>query len=43
MSLRYTGAAYMRRDAPREVFVITPDHVVASRGRRAWKPASPDV
>ena len=43
MSERYTGSPYMRRDAPREVFVITPDHVIASRGRRAWRPSAPDV
>ena len=34
MSERYVGAPYFRRDAPREVFVITPDNVRASRGRR---------
>ena len=34
MSLRYVGAPYFRRSSPREVFVITPDHVQASRGRR---------
>jgi len=34
MSLRYTGAAYFRRNSAREVFVITPDAVRASRGRR---------
>jgi PPOX class probable F420-dependent enzyme len=33
MSLRYVGAPYFRRGSPREVFVITPDHVQASRGR----------
>jgi PPOX class probable F420-dependent enzyme len=33
MSERYTGGPYRFRDAPREVFVITPDHVTASRGR----------
>jgi PPOX class probable F420-dependent enzyme len=33
MSQRYVGASYFRR-APREVFVIRPDHVTASRGRR---------
>jgi PPOX class probable F420-dependent enzyme len=33
MSQRYTGGPYRMRDAPREVFVITPDHVTASRGR----------
>jgi PPOX class probable F420-dependent enzyme len=32
MSQRYTGAPYRRRDWQREVFVITPDHVTASRG-----------
>jgi hypothetical protein len=34
MSLRYVGAPYFRRESPREVFFITPDHVTASRGRR---------
>ena len=34
MSLRYTGAPYFRRHVAREVFVITPDHVTASHGRR---------
>jgi len=33
MSLRYVGAPYSRRGSQREVFVITPDHVQASRGR----------
>lgn len=33
MSMRYTGAPYRFREAPREVFVITPDHVRASTGR----------
>lgn len=43
MSLRYTGAAYRNRDWPREVFEITPDHVVASRGRRGWRPPASDA
>ena len=34
MSIRYVGAAYFRRTSAREVFVITPDDVRASRGRR---------
>lgn len=34
MSLRYTGDSYRFRDRPREIFVIEPDHVRASRGRR---------
>jgi PPOX class probable F420-dependent enzyme len=34
MSERYTGGPYRFRGAAREIFVITPDHVVASRGRR---------
>jgi PPOX class probable F420-dependent enzyme len=34
MSVRYTGQAYRMRDRPREIFVIEPDHVRASRGRR---------
>ena len=34
MSQRYTGSPYRWRDAPREVFVITPDHVTASGSRR---------
>jgi len=34
MALRYTGAPYRFRQAPREVFVIEPEHVVASTGRR---------
>jgi PPOX class probable F420-dependent enzyme len=33
LSMRYVGAPYFRR-TPREVFVIAPDHVSASRGRR---------
>jgi hypothetical protein len=33
MSMLYTGSPYFRRTA-REVFVITPDHVRASPGRR---------
>jgi len=43
MSLRYTGSAYRRRDMDREVFVITPEHVTASRGRGGWKPPTPDA
>ncbi|MGH2462963.1 MAG: hypothetical protein ACRDFZ_04970 [Candidatus Limnocylindria bacterium] len=34
MSVRYTGQPYRFRERPREVFVIQPDHVIASRGRR---------
>jgi PPOX class probable F420-dependent enzyme len=34
MSERYTGAPYRFRVHDREVFVIEPDHVVASTGRR---------
>lgn len=34
MSLRYTGQAYRVRDRQREIFVIEPDHVRASGGRR---------
>jgi PPOX class probable F420-dependent enzyme len=34
MSMRYTGQPYRMRDRPREIFVIEPDHVRASRGRR---------
>lgn len=33
MSLRYLGAPYRRRGYEREIFVITPDHVRASRDR----------
>ena len=33
MSLRYTGGPYRFRGSEREIFVITPDHVSASRGR----------
>lgn len=33
MSLRYTGSPYFRRGSAREVFVIEPEHVRASRGR----------
>lgn len=33
LSVRYTGAAYRRRDFEREIFVITPDHVRVLRGR----------
>jgi PPOX class probable F420-dependent enzyme len=36
MSLRYTGGPYRRRGTEREVFVITPDHISASRG--GWAP-----
>ena len=36
MSVRYTGAAYRRRDMEREVFVITPEHVITSHG--GWAP-----
>jgi PPOX class probable F420-dependent enzyme len=43
MSLRYTGQPYRRRDMAREVFVITPEHVTAMRGRSGWKPPTPDV
>jgi hypothetical protein len=34
MSERYTGQPYGFRDRPREIFVIDPDHIRASRGRR---------
>jgi hypothetical protein len=34
MSERYTGEPYRFRGAEREIFVITPDHVTASRGGR---------
>lgn len=34
MSLHYTGQAYRVRDRQREIFVIEPDHVRASGGRR---------
>jgi len=34
MSLRYTGQPYGFRERAREVFVIEPDHVISSRGRR---------
>lgn len=37
MSLRYVGAPYFRRHVEREIFVITPDHVRASMGRRAGR------
>ena len=33
LSMRYTGAPYRRRDAQREIFVIEPEWVRASRGR----------
>jgi hypothetical protein len=36
MSLRYLGSTYRRRDAEREVFVITPDHIDSGRG--GWAP-----
>ena len=32
MSVRYTGQPYFRRNFEREVFVITPDDIQASRG-----------
>ena len=34
MSRRYTGHDYFRRDRPREIFVITPERITASIGRR---------
>ena len=34
MSMRYTGQTYRFRERPREIFVIEPDHVIASGGRR---------
>ena len=34
MSMRYTGGPYRFRETPREIFVIEPDSVRASRGRR---------
>ena len=34
MSQRYTGQPYRMRDRPREIFVIQPEHVRASTGRR---------
>lgn len=34
LSVRYTGGPYFRRGWEREIFVITPDHVRASRGPR---------
>jgi PPOX class probable F420-dependent enzyme len=34
MSRRYTGADYRFRDFEREIFVITPDRISASTGRR---------
>lgn len=34
MSMRYTGGPYRFRERPREIFVIEPDHVIASGGRR---------
>jgi len=34
MSQRYTGLPYRFREASREIFVIEPEHVIASRGRR---------
>jgi PPOX class probable F420-dependent enzyme len=36
MSERYTGSPYRRRGNEREVFVITPDRIMASRG--GWAP-----
>ncbi len=33
MSQRYTGQPYRFRERPREIFVIRPDHVIASTGR----------
>lgn len=36
MALRYTGAAYRRRDVAREIFVIAPEHIALSRG--GWAP-----
>ena len=33
MSMRYTGGPYRFRERPREIFVIEPDHVIASGGR----------
>jgi len=36
MSVRYTGAPYRRREHPREVFVIAPEHVRSGRG--GWLP-----
>ena len=33
MSMRYTGQPYRFRGADREIFVIDPDHVIASGGR----------
>jgi PPOX class probable F420-dependent enzyme len=37
MSQRYTGGPYLRT-SPREVFVITPDYIRASRGRSQLPP-----
>lgn len=34
MSMRYTRQSYRFRERPREVFVIEPEHVIASGGRR---------
>lgn len=34
MSQRYTGGPYRFRSSDREIFVISPDHVTVSRGRR---------
>jgi len=34
MSMHYTGGPYGFRGKPREIFVIEPDYVRASRGRR---------
>ena len=36
MSRRYLGSTYRRRDAQREVFVITPDRIDSGRG--GWAP-----
>jgi len=33
LSVRYTGQPYRWRARPREIFLIQPDHVVASTGR----------
>ena len=40
MSQRYTGRPYFRT-SPREIFVITPDFIRASRGLTAPPPAKP--
>jgi PPOX class probable F420-dependent enzyme len=36
MARRYVGSTYRRRDAQREVFVITPDHIESGTG--GWAP-----